>query len=265
MKKYIVQLVFVLSVLPFIQGCSGGREVSSSVTDNEIIIDGIQTDWTNLNYIDGENISFGFKNDASNLYMCVITSDRNKIMKMLRGGLTIWLEPDNSDDLIGVRYPDKADPSEIMKLRRDNIEMQPPANDDSRLNNILQIQNELYIVKENNFVLNAFPVNGESYKANIDITDGKFFYELKIPFFSNSNINGALKSESGNTLSVVFETGEMEKLGMQRRPPEGMGEPDDEQMPGNMGDRPEGRGFGRGPGMNMDTSPMKYKFKLKLN
>ncbi len=265
MKKYIVQLVFVLLTLPFIEGCSGGREVSSSVTDNEIIIDGIQTDWNNLNYIDGENISFGFKNDASNLYLCVITSDRNKIMKMLRGGLTIWLEPENSDDLIGVRYPDKADPSELMKLRRDNTEISQQSNDDSRIQNMLRMQNELYVVKENNFVLNAFPINGETYKAHIDVTDGKFFYEVKIPFRTNTDVKGALNSGAGKTVNIVFETGEMERLGMQRRPPEGMGEPDDEQMPGNMGERPEGRGFGRGPGMNMDTSPMKYKFKLKMN
>lgn len=265
MKKYILQLVFVLITFPFIQGCSGGREVSSSVTDNEIVIDGIQTDWNNLTYIDGENISFGFKNDASNLYLCVITSDRNKIMKMLRGGLTIWLEPENSDELIGVRYPDKADPSELMKLRRDNTEIPQPPNDDSRIQNMLRMQNELYIVKENNFVLSAFPLKSETYKANIDVTDGKFFYELKIPFRSNNDIKGALNSGAGKSVNITFETGEMERMDMRRRMPDGMGEPDDEQMPGNMGERPEGRGFGRIPGMNMDTSPMKYKFKLKMN
>lgn len=186
-------------------------------------------------------------------------------MKMLRGGLTIWLEPENSDDMIGVRYPDKADPSELIQMRRENTEMQPPQGDDSRIKNMLGMQNELYIVKENNFVLNAFPLNGETYRANIDVTDGKFFYELKIPFRSNHDIKGALNSGAGKSVNITFETGEMERLDMRRRMPEGMGEMDDEQMPGNMGERPEGRGFGRGPGMNMDTSPMKYKFSVKLN
>jgi hypothetical protein len=52
---------------------------------------------------------------------------------------------------------------------------------------------------------------------------------------------------------------------MNRMRPEGMDERDEEQMPGNMGNHPDGRDFGRGPGMNMDTSPMKYKFRLRMN
>jgi hypothetical protein len=258
-------LSFALTSLFFLNGCSSSREVFSTSAENIVTIDGNQNDWNNLTYIQGENISFGFKNDSDNLFICLVTSDRNKIMKIFRGGLTIWLETENSDNKIGVRYPDKADPSDLMQLRHDNNEMQQQQVDDSRLKMFLSAQNELYIVKESNFVLNAFPINSDQYKAKIDITDGKFFYELKIPFDKESKIKSALKSQPGKTIEVVFETGEIEKPGMNRMRPEGMDERDEEQMPGNMGNHPDGRDFGRGPGMNMDTSPMKYKFRLRMN
>lgn len=262
--KHSIALAVIIA-LPLFIGCSGLREVSSSFADSQIIIDGNPGDWNNLTYVDGENISFGFRNDESSLYLCMATNDRNKIIKILRGGLTVWVEPENPGDKIGINYPGKIDLTGLIQMRRNNSEMpeSQQEDDDARMNKLLSAQSDLFLMNENNLIINTIPINSDYYAAKIIMADGLVFYELKIPFDRNSLIDYSLKSRPGKTLSITFETGEMERMGMRQKTSVSLGEGDNEQSPRNMRDR-SGMSGERGSGMNMDTSPLKYKFIVKL-
>jgi len=87
--------------------CSGSIQVTSQQNKGEINIDGSAVEWKQLTNMKGENISFGFSNDVNNLYITMVTNDRNKIMNILRGGLVVWIDPGKSEEKIGIKYPEK--------------------------------------------------------------------------------------------------------------------------------------------------------------
>ena len=82
-------IILILSLLPFFTGCSSIPEVVSTRNNNDIKIDGKQEDWGNSFIpVKDENVAVAFKNDGENLYICFITSDDQKIVKIMSSGLT---------------------------------------------------------------------------------------------------------------------------------------------------------------------------------
>lgn len=281
MKKLMwFELLFVSSIV-FI-GCAGSQEISSLPADKEITIDGNQSDWQQLTNIDNENIAFGFRNDSENLYICMITNDKAKIMKIIRGGLDVWLEPENSENKIGIRYPEKPDPAEMMN-QSPKIEKQPPGmqnqngqrppemseekNFDPGLMNELSKQKDLYVLNGDEKVVKSYPIDGETFKLKMNFNNGVLCYELKVPLGKSLSYPNGLITNTGTSVNIEFLSGdfssEMEKM----------------QRPGNMGSdgtHPSGQPMGGGdfpggapgepPGSQnkQDTSPIEYSFNVSL-
>src|SRR3972149_4134731 len=280
MKKIRSLILFlILSVVSIITGCSGSREVTSLARNGDITIDGRQSDWDQLITIEGENIAFGFRNDADNLYLCMVTNDRNKIIKIIKGGLNVWLEPENSDDKIGILYPDKPDPSDFQFQPNQQLPEMPDQQKpgmrgeeqiDLKLYSSLSKQKELYILNDEGKVLKTYPVDGEIFKAKISFDKGNLCYEVKIPIGESLSSNSGLKTASGSKLNVEFITGEIE-AGFNKM----QGDMDGEGMrpsgPPAGGDFPGG-GPGGGPGIGRpdrsgnrpDTTPIDYSFDVLL-
>ena len=91
LTKALGKFIFGILFIPLINGCSSAINIQSTSNDKQIVVDGNQQDWGSLSFIKNENIGFGFRNDKDNLYLCVVTSDRTKIRKIL-SGLTVWLK-----------------------------------------------------------------------------------------------------------------------------------------------------------------------------
>ena len=243
--------------------CSSSQQVTSIKNNSDIKIDGEQSDWKQLTNMKGENISFGFSNDENNLYLSMITNDRSKIMNILGGGLEVWIDPGTSEDKIGIRYPEKPDPAEMMEEMRKQgppdfkIEQQGRNENkelDPMMKNFLDKQKELYVLDDNGNVIKSYPIDSKDYQLNLKVDRSSLCYELKIPLGKKPFLN----LKNGANINVDFQSGEIEiGPGNMNRPGEMSGEGN---RPGNPpmggGNPPPGGGPGGfgGPGGNQQGS-----------
>jgi hypothetical protein len=273
----ISNIIFILIGFVFV-GCSSSQQVTSSQNNGEIKIDGQQSDWKQLTNIKGENISFGFSNDANNLYVSMITNNRSKIMNILRGGLEVWIDPGNSNDKIGIRYPEKPDPAEMMEEMRkqgppdfnktpkeinENKELDP------MMKNFLEKQKELYVLDDDGKIIKSYPIDSKDYKVSLRVDKSSLCYELKIPIGKKPFLNYS-NNKNDSKVRVEFQSGEIE-MDMQR--PDGMG--GDGMRPSGPppggGTPPPGGGPGGfgGQGMNQsnfkNTGQIDYSFDVLIN
>ncbi len=251
-------------------GCSSVPEIASSPNHNDITIDGNQKDWgTSFIPVKNENVAVAFRNDGENLYVCLITSDNQKIVKILSMGLTVWLYPSDSKDAIGVQYPVKKT-FEEMRVAKDDININPE-DVNGRIQHLLSIQNELIIVDDNNIgIYSSSPDADKGFKAKIGYSMNQLVYELKVPLKGNKDFTQVvLNAKSLDNIGVTFETGKFQnnKVSDQERGESGEGG-GGRHGGGGMGGS-HGGGMGRGGNRSggsggRDNTPLKYEFKVKL-
>lgn len=262
MNKYTG--IILLSTSLFFFGCSSSINVISEPSQGKITIDGNTSEWNNLHTLKNQNIAFGFKNDNEFMYISMVTNDRNKIMKILTGGLDIWLGPNDSDNKIGIKYPERPDPADIMKLReerRNNLEN----GDNQAPPSFLATQNTLGIMNKDGKVLKEFPISGNTYQAKINLTREEFSYELRIPIGEILNSPEGLKIKPGENVAVEFITGSLMQDMPRRRDDGGMGmyNERDGRMGGERG--PGGEQQGPGGMRTSNSGPLDYNFNVKLH
>ena len=260
-KLRSLKILFLFAGFVF-TACSGSQLVTSQKNAGEIKIDGNSSDWKQLTSMKGENISFGFSNDDNNLYLIMITNDRNKIMNILRGGLKVWIDPGNSNDKIGIKYPDSPDPADMMEQMKNQRmqdktgmdgknpgEMNESKDLDPAMTLFLSQQKELYIINQDDKVLKSFPVNGSSYQANLKVDRNNLCYELKIPFGNKPLLNYIPKNNADGKISVNFVSGDLKsQFDPMHRPDGMMGEGNPPSGPPMGGGNPPPGGPGGGPG-----------------
>ncbi|MCB0729711.1 MAG: hypothetical protein KDC88_01655 [Ignavibacteriae bacterium] len=223
MNKSIIQTLFIITFLIII-GCSE-IEIKSNWTENKILIDGNRNDWqNNIEYSKEEKVGIGISNDNEYLYLCLATVDNNKIMKILNNGFTVWFDPQDSDGkTIGIQYPIKKIPlnNKVEEFRKRNNQENNNENnnENTRLDKFLIDQNELLIVNEDNFPLNAYPlVNSANIEVKIDFDLNQLVYELKIPIKNKSENNFLVDVLPGENIKIGFASGEFEKPDFTGRP-----------------------------------------------
>ena len=272
MKQNDKTFFLIGALLLILSGCSTPN-INSFWQNSEIKIDGSSIDWAgSLNYYDDEKIALGISNDNDFLYFCLATSDNDKIMRILRSGFTVWLDPQNSDgETIGIQYPIKRSPNEMMNMNRRDLKGQENKGDilKNMINKFKVEQNEVLIVNQKNFPLNAYPLENETgLEAKIDYTMHQLVYELKIPLANNNQglvYTDVLPNEK---LSFGFETGAIDQPENKSRSNMEMSGGDGMSSGGRGGNRGGGtRGGGRGGKMqdvqnNMD--PIEFWIEVKL-
>lgn len=206
-------MLFVLLILQFISACSSEKYVSNW-NEGAIVVDGNQSDWKGkLNYIEDERIAVGAVNDSENLYLCLTTDDRGKIMQLLNLGMTLWIKPDDDRvKTIGIKYPIRSDDFDMRSVRN----MQPEGNHEDYLKMLLKDfhvkQNELQIVNEDNYSLYAYPINnGSGISLKLGESMQQLVYEISIPIGDNSSSEFNIDLFQGDNLTVGFETGEFQQ------------------------------------------------------
>jgi hypothetical protein len=251
-----------------IYGCSSVPEVISSRNNDEIVVDGNQRDWGNtFTSVKDENVAVAFKNDNENLYMCFITSDNRKIVKILSSGLTVWLYPSDSKDVIGVQYPVRKSSEDMRSVVNDKGENMEPSDINGRIQKLLKVQNELIIVDENNIgVFSSSPDVEKGFRAKIGYTMNQLVYELKIPLTNNKEFTQfVFKANPQDNIRVKFESGKVQNKGSdndQEGSPRGSGE----GMGGRRGRGGNSGGMGnRRGGTSGNNNPIDYEFKVKLS
>ena len=89
--KQTVLIALLLGIL-FTANCKTASIISKTTT-NDVIIDGIDDEWTESKvYYEDEKVLLGFQHDSENLYFLMISREPALERQMLQGGFTIWLD-----------------------------------------------------------------------------------------------------------------------------------------------------------------------------
>jgi len=257
-------LLFLLSIY----GCSAIPEVTSSRNNNEIIVDGKQEDWGNtFTSIKDQNAAVAFRNDDENLYICFITSDNQKIVRILSSGLTIWLYPQDAKDVIGIKYPVRKSSEDFRSVVNEKGESMELLDINGRIQKLLKVQNELIIVDENNIgVFSSSPDVSKGFRAKIGYAMNQLIYELKIPLTKNKDFTQfVFKANPQDNIRVKFESEKVQNKNIDNEQ-EGNSRGGNEGMGGRRGRGGNSGGMGnKKGGTSGNSAPIDYEFKVKLS
>lgn len=248
MKSKTVFLLIISSLLTFYIGCSSTTELTSTTTENNIVINGDASDWgANLKYLSDEKVAVGVSNDNNYFYLCLTTNDMSKVMPMFAKGFIVWLENENNDEnTIGIRYPlnNIVNESRIMM----NPEEFREKGRGMMISKMISDQNEIRILNKDNFPVTVISTSDSSgLTARLGYINDQFVYELRVPLKVDEQNKYGINARPGEKLLMRFETEQPErgKFGGRdgeggMRPPEGMGGFNGGNDEGGM--RPEGGG-----------------------
>ena len=235
-------------VLVFLNGC-GDEEIKSMWNDNSIVIDGNQADWLGkLKYFPDQKAGVGIANDSENLYLCLATSDTGRMFQLFVTGFTVWFNPENGGEKIGIQYPLRLEEAGGTMPRWNRQEGGRP-DFKVRLDHFKNAQTEFRIVNSDNFPLTSYNLKNDiGISIDVGYQMGLLVYEMKVPLKGNLVGEHILNLLPGDEFALGFESGEFNRNGFGRRGEDsrfGMGNP-----PGGMGGRGIG-GRGEGPGGGM--------------
>ncbi|MEK7728091.1 MAG: hypothetical protein AAB354_06720, partial [candidate division KSB1 bacterium] len=244
-------------------------EIASPWRNVEVKVDGDAEEWAEaFSYLEKEKLGFGLKNDSSALYLC-LRFDEATQRQALRFGFTIWLDASGKNKkAFGIRFP-------LGMMNYDkNFRPDPaPLAEGGNTAQFTAMLRELEIIgpeKDERKRVPAF--NAFGIAAAASQADGELVCELSIPLQSVEGQSYALAAELGQTLSIGFEMGELnrelmrERIGREPgfggRPggPPGGGFPGGGGPPGG---RPRG-GFSRPPGLEQMPSSFKVWKRVHL-
>jgi len=257
----LIALTFLLSVL---NSCSSVKEVQSYLDNHNVVIDGLKNDWEGKLIFDSKSkIAVGFQNDPENLYLCITTNDRSNIMKIMRLGLTVWLEPDGKGKKIGVKYP----LVDLERMRDMPFRTETPdfekENPDDRFKKFISVQNELSIVNEDNYPLYLINNNDEkNIQAKIEMTGGTFAYELKVPLSTNKQAKYFVESTPAEKIKIGIETNVF-KMETPSNRMSGINNPNGGRQPG-AGQGKHSQGMQGDRNFEMNNDPVKLWYVVTL-
>jgi hypothetical protein len=244
-----------------IWGCASGKEFTSSYKKDEIQVDGNQLDWQDKLVADeGESIAVGFRNDEQNLYICLTTKNRVRMMQILRNGFTVWIKsPTNSKKTIGIKYPIAANNPDAGTQRQ----MQGGwmnENPDKLLKEALAKQTEILIVNKDLFPLTALPlINKEGLEIKLGFHNDELVYEMKIELKDFCKGEYCADVNAGEQIEITLQT--EKNNDMNRGSKRGMG------PGGGMGGQ-RGGGNRKPPEDRIENfkplDPLNYDITLKL-
>lgn len=248
--KSIQQYVQLILVILILTACSSADLFTSTAAGDEIKIDGDRSDWKGkLSVLDDEKIALGFMNSEEYLYVCLTTNDRANIMKIVTQGLTIWFYPEDSDNIIGLNYPQQLAEFPQMEMRANGRQPDNNQNREIRINNLLQNQSEYSILDDDNNALFNYPVGSNNgFEVKVAYANNFFVYEAKIPLSHNNSSEIVVDVLPREILNVQFKTGKIDidnvrnqMSSMGTKPDRGMGGKPNGEMSGGgqTGERPD--------------------------
>jgi hypothetical protein len=114
MKRYSYTVIAVsLFILPFLatghpsSKPDKGKKYPSCYRSN-IIADGRAGEWQDSLFLlnPDAKVSYAMANDSGNLYLCLKVYDDSQQMKLLRGGMEVWIDPaGKKGESCGIRFP----------------------------------------------------------------------------------------------------------------------------------------------------------------
>ena len=210
--KKSLKYVLAIIVLIVVNGCSS-LEIVSKWQQDSLTIDGSKKDWeNNLQYIKDEKVAVGITNDNNNLYLCLVVSDNMRIMRILKSGLTIWIDPKNSDgEKIGIQYPIKNRASSVRDFSKNFKNIDQKERQKKIFNKLILEQNEFVVLNEDEYPLFASPINkgSDGIELKMNYEYNQLVYELKIPLTGKDNLL-KINPKTDKKIRLGFITGKLE-------------------------------------------------------
>jgi len=264
MRLYQLSTLLSIPVL-LLASCTSHKHAHTSRLpgvwqEQPITIDGSNKDWPSPypEYDEKAQLGYAVSNDRENLYISVETGDQATQLKILKNGLTVWIDKaGGKDEVTAINYPipstftKKGDPSskedQGMKLPQgqggDNVQRLRLAMSE-RIKKLIDDAREYSLegFRACNF---QFPILerdscGIMVRINID-EDNELVWEAVVPLKSFYPKGQVDKRDAGHAMSICFET-------------TGLPRPAGERGSGS-GNRAGGGGFrpsvGMGGGMGM--------------
>ena len=104
--KNLLILGVMLPVLISLTGCKS-KEIQSKWTGEEILVDGIISEWESfpIEYFENPRIHLSAVNNADNLYVRIGFADQALAGMFMRTGITLWFDKNaKKKKLFGLRY-----------------------------------------------------------------------------------------------------------------------------------------------------------------
>ena len=262
-RSVVLLCGFLIAIVAF-SGCSSSLKLLSTWRQEEIVIDGIGTEWQRGLYYDKESdIVYSVRNDDGYMYLFLKTQNHATQMQMMKAGLTVWFDADGGNDhSFGIRYP---------LARQDARSEFHPESEEEQIHSVSeQASLELEIVgaqKENVQRFSTLDVPG--IRVKMGRSQEALVYELRVPLRKTPQTPFAIGVTAENRIGIGFETEEFnrEKMKTGVRKNEGLtgNEPGGSQI---EGEEHEGRnyhdGSHRGDARGNKEKPRQLKLWLSV-
>lgn len=198
--------------LLLIWGCGSSRQSQQSDAasfqqtkwqDNPIVVDGQDSEWVKplTYYSKAEKLGYSILSDTANMYILLSTKDEQTQQRILRGGMTVWINTaaEKSDEgAVGVSFPTGS-----VSPRRKN----DPIRDNSSQGALKELRDYYLLGFEKGQGMEAFKYgesNSQGIQVDLNFNDvGEMIYEAQIPLRA-IYANGNARNYTGRTLAVGF-------------------------------------------------------------
>ncbi len=169
--KILLPLLFIVVISVLASGCSSVKEMSSEVPTPAPVVDGKAGEWEGKLYIFKEDgLLVGVQDDSVDLYVCVEGLDRATSQSMMRGGVTVKLDPGTGDSsFLGIHFGGRG------RMMRQN--------EDALFHPMTESSIEI-LGKKNNVVMMIPAISSDrEYGIQIALRDsgGAAVFEMKFP------------------------------------------------------------------------------------
>ena len=204
-NNILTAIVFAISGF-LISGCGSSQQFVSVWPEKIMKIDGNSEDWEgNLQAFPKDKYSIGFRNDKKFLYLCFITSDRDKILNIMRSGMNVYFNsPTDEAKNYYIKFP-LINPG----VFRESISvLGPDAMQKESISflfqEILDKQIQFNLVQKD-FINTISLLNKENIEVKAGIANENLVLELKVPLASE-NSSFPIGALPGEQINIKFET-----------------------------------------------------------
>ena len=230
MTKNIFPKAAICCLLLAICGCSGSKHSKSNKLPGiwqiePITVDGSNHDWPSPypEYDSKAMLGYAVSNDSKNLYITVETGDPATQLKILREGLTVWIDKTGGkDQVMAINYPlpnhrkmqkntegeDKPAGGQWQQGKGGGVDKQRLALED-KVRTLLAEAREFSLQGFRSCNLQYSVLEQDTCGVTVRMTidaDNEMVWEAAIPFKSFFTKQQIDKRDNGRPMSVCFET-----------------------------------------------------------
>jgi len=204
-----------IAVSVILLSCSSSKNTSTATKaepwqETPIAIDGQNLDWPNPypSYDDKSKISYATSNDGENLYISMQTGDEATAMKILRAGMTLYIDPSGGrNQSVSVQYPMPGNSTDVGNWRPKSESNQFSKGRSEHMQKLIESSRDIAFqgFKGNcNGATAVMQQNDCGIVARMDMDEYQsLIWEIKIPF--KSFYKDKLSSEdAGRSVGICF-------------------------------------------------------------